>query len=75
MWYGVLHFISDIWAENMRKKWYIIENNSQKVLEFNTKKEMLEWAKRNRWKIKKCPLYDNFYYTECYVVLPLPFKD
>ena len=59
----------------MREKWYVIENNSQRVLEFNTKREMLEWAKRNGWRIKKCPLYYNWYYTESYVVLPTPFND
>jgi len=55
--------------------WFLIENNSQKIFEFKTKKELREFAKKHNLKIKKSPISNFTYYTEGYVELPTGFSD
>jgi len=53
-------------------KAYLIENNSHKILEFDSIKKLKEWAKKSGWKIKRC-YENNWFYTESYVILPTNF--
>ena len=57
------------------KQWFLIENNSHKVLQFLTYKSLKLWAKENGFKIKKSPMSDRWYYTEAHIYLPTGFKD
>jgi len=52
--------------------YFLIENNIQICLAFPTLKELREYAKKHRWKIKKSRSDWNgtTYYTESYVILP-----
>ena len=54
----------------MKKKCYVIENNSQRVLEFESIAEMKRWAKERGWKVKRSPLSDDCYYIDSYEILP-----
>ena len=49
---------------------YLIENNSQVVLEFPSVKKLREWAKKHGYKVRKSPLSEDWYYTEAVTVLP-----
>ena len=49
---------------------YLIENDSQVVLEFPSARKMREWAKKHGYVVRRSPLYENWYYTEPVVILP-----
>jgi sialic acid synthase SpsE len=55
----------------MKQKWSLIENNAQVMLEFDTLRELKEYARKHGWEIKKSPTDNRCYYTESYVILPL----
>jgi uncharacterized protein YecA (UPF0149 family) len=52
--------------------YYLIENNSQVCLVFETLRQLKEFAKQHKWKIKKSNADFNgvTYYTESYEILP-----
>jgi hypothetical protein len=55
-----------------KKKWKLIDNNSHQVLEFETQKELLEYAKTKGHEIKlgKYGIKDRTYYFESYQYIP-----
>jgi len=58
-----------------RRKWYLIENSSQRLLTFNSARELKEWAKENGYATKRSPTDDRAFYTESHVYLPTGEKD
>jgi hypothetical protein len=54
------------------KKWKLINNNSHQVLEFATRRELLDHAKAKGYQVKlgKYGIKDRTYYIESYQYIP-----
>jgi hypothetical protein len=55
-----------------KKTWKLINNNSHQVLEFDTQRELIEYAKQKGYEIKlgKWGIKDRAYYIESYQYIP-----
>jgi len=55
----------------MAKKWQLIDNNKHKVYKFDTKKEMITFAKEKNLEIKPGRYAsDQVYFTESLEIIP-----